>query len=309
MTEFAGADVLSTRDYSREDIEKVLAAAEALLPVARKQKDSDLLKGKILAALFYEPSTRTRLSFETAMLRLGGTVINVIGMDNSSVKKGETLYDTGKMVAGYADVIAMRHPQIGSVKELAGGADIPVLNGGDGPGEHPTQALLDALTIKLECGKIDGLTIAMVGDLKNGRTVHSLSYLLSNFKVNLVFVAPAQLMMADEVKEFLTEKGVKFEETDSLEEALKKADVVYMTRVQKERFADSEEYERLKAYFILTKDLISRTNSGVIVMHPLPRVGEITEDVDGLPNAAYFRQAQNGVAVRMALLAMVLGKV
>lgn len=307
MKDFKGADILSTRDFSREDIEAVLQKAEGFLPIARKEKTSSLLEGKVLAALFYEPSTRTRLSFETAMLRLGGKVINVIGMDNSSVKKGETLYDTGKMVEGYADVIAMRHPEVGSVAELAEGANIPVLNGGDGTGEHPTQALLDVLTIKLECGKIDGLTIALVGDLKNGRTVHSLSYLLSHFNVKLILVSPEQLKMPESVKEFLRSNNVSFEETTSLEESLKKSDVVYMTRVQKERFADPQEYEKLKGYFILTRDLINRTNPKIIVLHPLPRVGEIGVDVDDLAGAAYFRQAQNGIAARMALLAMVLG--
>lgn len=306
---FQGADILSIKDFSKDDIERILFESERMLPIARKEKESGLLDGKILAALFYEPSTRTRLSFETAMLRLGGKVINVVGMDNSSVKKGETLYDTGKMIEGYADVIAMRHPAIGSVKELAEGAGIPVLNGGDGPGEHPTQAILDALTIRLECGKIDGLTIAMVGDLLNGRTVHSLSYLLSNYKIKLIFASPSQLKMPEYVKEYLSARNVEFQETESLEEALNKAEVVYLTRIQKERFADPQEYERLKGFYVLNKNLLEKTNPNVIVMHPLPRVGEINVDVDGFPNAAYFRQAQNGVAARMALLALVLGKI
>ena len=288
MMKFSGADILSTRDFSREDIEAVLARAEELLPVARKQKTSRLLEGKILAALFYEPSTRTRLSFETAMLRLGGKVINVIGMESSSVKKGETLYDTGKMLEGYADVVAMRHPEVGSVAELARGAGIPVLNGGDGAGEHPTQALLDALTIKLERGKIEGLTIAMVGDLKNGRTVHSLSYLLSHYKVKLVFIAPEQLQMPENVKEFLSGLKVDFEESSSLEESLKKCDLVYMTRVQKERFADPAEYERLKDFYVLSRDLIEKTNpKNCRIASSAEGRGEITTDVDSLPGGLF----------------------
>ncbi len=308
MRNFAGSDILSTKDLTREEIEFILSRAEEFLPVARKQKTLNLMEGVVLAALFYEPSTRTRLSFETAMLRLGGKVLNVIGLDNSSVKKGETLYDTGKMVDGYADVIAMRHPAVGSVKELADGAGIPVINGGDGTGEHPTQALLDALTMKLERGGIDGLKIALVGDLKNGRTVHSLAFLLSRFKVQLILVSPKQLGVPEEVKEFLHFSGIGFEETESLEDALKVADVVYMTRIQKERFADPAEYERLKDVFVLDRALMEKTGSKATVMHPLPRVGEINNDMDDLANAAYFRQAQNGIALRMALLALVLGR-
>ncbi len=309
MKNFTGIDILSTGVFVREDIDHVLDVAEKFYPVATKQETSKILEGKVLGALFYEPSTRTRSSFEAAMNRLGGRVITVASAETTSLSKGETLYDTGKMMECYCDVIAMRHPQKGSVAELARGANVPVLNAGDGPGEHPTQALLDMFTIRKERGKIDGLTIAMVGDLKFGRTVHSLSYLLSHYKVKLIFVSPAALKMPDYVKKILTERGVAFEETENLEEGMAKSEVLYDTRVQKERFEDLDEYERLKHYYVLTKDLIERVNPTVTIMHPLPRIGEIHESVDELVGAAYFRQAQNGVAVRMALLALVLGKV
>jgi aspartate carbamoyltransferase len=307
MMEFKGADILSTSGFSREDVDKIMEVAAKFLPVAKKEQTSDILAGKVLAALFYEPSTRTRLSFETAMIRLGGRVLSVVGIDSSSLSKGETLSDTGKIINNYADVIAMRHSQQGSVGEVAAAADVPVINGGDGTGEHPTQALLDIFTILQEKNVVDGLTIAMVGDLKNGRTVHSLSYLLSLFKVKLILVSPEKLKMPVFVTDALKSREIVFTETESLEEALKNAQVVYSTRVQKERFEDPAEYEKYKHYYILTRALIEKYNKDLTILHPLPRVGEIAEDVDGLPGAAYFRQARNGVAVRMALLAMVLG--
>jgi aspartate carbamoyltransferase len=308
MMDFKGADILSTSGFTREDVDKIMEVAAKFLPVAKKEQTSDILAGKVLAALFYEPSTRTRLSFETAMIRLGGRVLTVVGMDSSSLAKGETLSDTGKIINNYADVIAMRHSQQGSVGEVAAAADVPVINGGDGTGEHPTQALLDVFTILQEKNVVDGLTIAMVGDLKNGRTVHSLSYLLSLFKVKLILVSPEKLKMPVFVTDALKSRGIVYTETESLEEALKNAQVVYSTRVQKERFEDPAEYEKYKHYYILSRALIEKYNKDLTILHPLPRVGEITEDVDGLPGAAYFRQARNGVAVRMALLAMVLGK-
>jgi aspartate carbamoyltransferase catalytic subunit len=308
MMDFKGADILTTSAFLREDVDKIMEIANKFLPVAKKEQVSNLLADKVLAALFYEPSTRTRLSFETAMIRLGGRVITVVGMDSSSLAKGETLSDTGKIINNYADVIAMRHPHAGSVNEVADAADIPVINGGDGTGEHPTQALLDVYTILQERKKIDGLTIAMVGDLKNGRTVHSLSYLLSYFNVNLILVSPDKLKMPVHITEYLKGKKISFSETESLEEALRNAQVVYSTRVQKERFEDPAEYEKYKHYYILSRALIEKYNKDLTILHPLPRVGEITVDVDDLPGAAYFRQARNGVAVRMALLSMVLGK-
>ena len=307
MPELFKKNLLSTQDLNSSQIQEVLATAKKMLPYARKEKTSKILEGKVLAALFYEPSTRTRLSFETAMLRLGGEVISAVGMETSSLVKGETLADTGKVVENFADIIAMRHPQPGSVRELSTNCKIPVINAGDGSGEHPTQALLDLFTIIQEHGTIDGLTIALVGDLRFGRTVHSLCYLFSNFNVKLILVSPDRLRMPAEVVDYLRTKKITFEETEKLETALQQAQVLYSTRVQKERFDDLKEYEKFKHYYVLTRALIEKYNPKLTIMHPLPRIGEINEDVDGLPGAAYFRQVQNGVAVRMALLSLILG--
>ena len=305
---FASVNILFARNLNLEDIEKVLLTASELEPIAQKKLTSDLLRNKVLAALFYEPSTRTRLSFETAMNRLGGRVISVLGKDNSSLKKGETLSDTARVISSYADVIAMRHSDAGSVEEFSLGVNVPLINAGDGANEHPTQALTDIFTIEKEKGSINGLTIAMVGDLKYGRTVHSLSYLLSRFSVKLIFVSPPELKMPEAVTAHLREKGVYFEETQNLEEAIKKSDVLYMTRIQKERFATESEYRRHHGVYVLTKGLIERCNQHILILHPLPRYGEISLEIDELAGAAYFRQAGNAVAVRMALLALVLGK-
>ncbi len=265
-----------------------------------------LLKGKILASLFYEPSTRTRLSFEAAMNRLGGGVISAEGMQFSSMYKGETIEDTIRMAGQYADIIVMRHPEKGSADKAAAVSPIPFINAGDGPAQHPTQGLLDLFTIKKEKGKLDGIHITMVGDLKFGRTVHSLSFLLGLYKdVKFTLVSPPELKMPEKVVSFYKDKNIEFEETDDLNKGLD-ADIVYMTRVQSERFEDKAEYERLKLKYILTADHVKGRD--ITVMHPLPRVGEISEDVDLLPNAAYFRQARNGIPVRMALLAMLLGE-
>ncbi len=243
------------------------------------------------------------------MKRLGGQTITAVGQDYSSLAKGESLWDTGKMVEAYADVIVVRHPTLGSADEMARGANVPVINGGDGPGQHPSQALLDMYTLMREKGTIDGLTVMMSGDLKYGRTVHSLCMLLRHFNVKMIFAAPDELKMPTSYLDDLRARGVAFEEVSHLDDGLKKADVVYATRVQGERFTDKAEYERLKLAFVLSKDLLESNNSKITVMHPLPRVGEITTDVDGLPGAAYFRQAANGVQLRMALLALALGKV
>lgn len=311
---FKGRDILSTEQFSREDILHVCEVAKSFEPVAQKREMSDIMKGCVMASLFYEPSTRTRLSFETAMKRLGGMVVTAASEDTSSLSKGETFYDTGKMVSAYADVVAMRHPKKGSVDELARGCSVPVINAGDGPGQHPTQALLDIYTILKERGTVDGLTVCLAGDLKYGRTVHSLLMLLRHFKVKLIFASPVELRMPDEYKQFLHEKNVDFKEVDNLEEGIRGSDVLYMTRVQQERFEDRAEYERLKLAFVLDYSMLERcggvTGSGAItIMHPLPRVGEISMDVDDLPGAAYFRQAANGVPIRMALLALVMGRV
>ena len=266
----------------------------------------DRLKGKVLASLFYEPSTRTRLSFETAMQRLGGSVVTADGFQFSSLYKGETIEDTIMVVGQYVDVIAMRHPEAGSADKAASVSPVPFINAGDGPRQHPTQALLDLYTIQKEIGNIDDLHITMVGDLRYGRTVHSLSFLLGLYNnVKFTLVSPNELTMPKKVTEFYEEKGLEFKEVSEIEEGLD-ADVLYMTRVQKERFADQSEYERLKLKYILTPKHLEGKNC--TIMHPLPRVGEIETGVDSNPKAAYFREVRNGMITRMALLSMLLGK-
>lgn len=295
----------STKQLSRADTEEILRVAKKMQEIRLKGK-SDLLKGKVLASLFYEPSTRTRLSFETAMLRLGGDVLTAEGIQFSSLYKGETIEDTMEMVGQYADIIAMRHPDQGSADKAASASKVPFINAGDGPGQHPTQALLDLYTINDEMGKVDGLKIAMVGDLRYGRTVHSLSYLLGLYEnISFTLISPKELTMPEKVTSFFEEKKIAFSQHDDIAAGLD-CDVLYMTRVQQERFVDKSEYERLKLKYVLTAGQLK--GKKVKILHPLPRVGEIATDVDALPNAVYFRQAGNGVPVRMALLAMLLGK-
>jgi aspartate carbamoyltransferase catalytic subunit len=257
-----------------------------------------------MAALFYEPSTRTRLSFEAAMLRLGG---ETMGTDNarefSSAAKGETLEDTIRIVSGYADVIVMRHNEEGAARRAAAVSSVPIINAGDGPGQHPTQALLDLYTIKDELNRIDGIRVAMVGDLANGRTVRSLTYLLSKFKdIKVWFVAPPLVAMREDLKAHLDEHRIPWVETQDLDSVLPEVDVVYQTRIQKERFADPDDYDSIKGIYRVDKRALSLMRKYAIVMHPLPRVDEIDPEVDDDPRAAYFRQARNGLQVRMALL-------
>lgn len=267
---------------------------------------SDMFKGKVFANLFYEPSTRTRLSFDAAMKHLGASVITADGLQFSSLYKGETIEDTIMVINQYSDLIVMRHPQQGSADMAAAVSDVPFINAGDGPGQHPTQAILDIYTIYKERGTLDGINITMVGDLKYGRTVHSLSFLLGLYDdVTFTLVSPDELKMPEKVTSFFDENGAKYFETTNLEESLE-GDVVYMTRIQQERFADKSEYDRLKNSYTLEAKHVKDRN--ITVMHPLPRLGEISTDVDALPNAAYFRQARNGVVARMALLAMLLNK-
>ena len=262
------------------------------------------LAGQVMAALFYEPSTRTRLSFEAAMLRLGGATM---GTDNarefSSAAKGETLEDTIRIVSGYADVIVIRHNEEGAARRAAAVSSVPVINAGDGPGQHPTQALLDLYTIRDELGRVDGVSVAMVGDLANGRTVRSLTYLLSKFKeVNVWFVAPPQVAMRDDLKAHLDEHHIPWVETQDLDSVLPNVDVVYMTRIQKERFSDADTYNAVKGVYRIDKAAMSAMRKYAILMHPLPRVDEIAPEVDTDDRSAYFRQALNGLHVRMALL-------
>jgi aspartate carbamoyltransferase catalytic subunit len=268
----------------------------------------DLLKGKILANLFYEPSTRTSSSFTAAMERLGGSVIPINEVKYSSVSKGESLADTVRTLECYADVIVLRHPEVGSAAIAAKAARKPVINAGDGIGEHPTQALLDAFTIREEIGHIDGLTVTLLGDLKHGRTVHSLARLLSLYKVKLNYVAPDILRMPAELTDELKAKKVEQAEYSTLDTCLPETDVLYVTRVQKERFSDEAVYESVKGAYVIDPKVLKAARERMIVMHPLPRVGEISMEVDDDPRAAYFRQMEYGLYVRMALLAMVLGK-
>jgi aspartate carbamoyltransferase catalytic subunit len=309
MTDLKGKDILDGAQFSRDDLEHIMAVADSFRQQLQDKPSLDLLKGYVLAALFFEPSTRTRLSFETAMHRLGGSVVGFSSAESTSTAKGETLADTIRTVDQYADLIAMRHPQIGSAKEAAAVAKAPVLNGGDGAGQHPTQAVLDLYTVKHERGQVDGTTIVLCGDLKNGRTVHAGVELYKHYKCQLIMVAPDQLKMPADIVARLRSLGVAVEETPNLEAALAKADVLYMTRIQKERFADVAEYERLKGSYILNREMVERLRPGVTILHPLPRVNEITPDVDSLANAAYFRQVGNGVFIRMALMALIMGKV
>jgi aspartate carbamoyltransferase catalytic subunit len=304
-------DVISIADFSKDDVSAVLAQAGRFESrLIQDRWPLQLLSGRICATVFYEPSTRTRLSFESAMHRLGGSVISVAdALKSSSAVKGETLYDSARMIESYADVIVQRHPAVGSARELAEAASVPVINAGDGTGEHPSQAMLDLYTIERERGSLENLTVAMVGDLKNGRTVHSLSQALSHWGASLVLVSPPALAMPEELLDTLSNNGVSFMQTTDLRAGLAQADVAYVTRVQQERFADSSDYMRYKGVYVINADIVRAAKAGLIVMHPLPRVDEIDTNVDALPNAAYFKQARYGVFVRMALLAMVLGAV
>jgi aspartate carbamoyltransferase catalytic subunit len=294
--------VIESQQFSRPLLEDLLARAEEIK--REPHRFIGRLAGQVMAALFYEPSTRTRLSFEAAMLRLGGATM---GTDNarefSSASKGETLEDTIRIVSGYADVIVLRHNEEGAARRAAAVTSVPIINAGDGPGQHPTQALLDLYTIRDELGRIDGVSVAMVGDLANGRTVRSLTYLLSKFKdVKVWFVAPPQVAMRDDLKAHLDEHHVPWVETQDLDSVLPQVDVVYMTRIQKERFADAESYNAVKGVYRIDTDAIARMRKYAILMHPLPRVDEIAPEVDGDDRAAYFRQARNGLHIRMALL-------
>ncbi len=304
---FEGRDILTTEDLSREDILKIMKVASKMEEIVQQVHISDLLSDKMVAVIFLEPSTRTRLSFETAVHRLGAKFVTIADPKSSSTQKGESLADTARTVAGYVDCIVIRQPQKGGAKIVADAVNIPVINGGDGAGQHPTQALLDLYTIQKEKGTLEGLKVAMVGDLKFGRTVHSLSYALAPFNPEYVYCSPEELKMPEGILKDMGARGIKYTETGDIREALQ-ADILYMTRIQRERFENPADYERLKNSFILTKKLVEAGKENITIMHPLPRVNEIATDVDSLPNAAYFRQAHNGVYVRMALLAMVLGR-
>src|SRR3990172_464031 len=305
---FYGKDILSVSQFGRDDLSYIFGVADEMRAMVERVGTFDLLKGKILANLFYEPSTRTSSSFTSAMERLGGSVIPINEVRYSSVSKGESLPDTVRTLECYADVIVLRHPEVCASALAARYARKPVINAGDGIGEHPTQALLDLFTILEELGRIDGLTVTMLGDLKYGRTVHSLARLLSLYDVRLHYVSPEILRMPAELIEEVRARGVAQSEHLELEAVLPESDVLYVTRVQKERFDDLQVYEVVKGFFVVTPETMGRAKEKMIVMHPLPRVGEIAMEVDDDPRAAYFRQMEYGLYVRMALLALVLGK-
>ncbi len=301
--EFKGRDIVSIRDFTREEIDHVLETTDKLEAL---QETSHMLRGKIMATLFFEPSTRTRLSFESAMFRMGGDCLGFAEPKAASVEKGENLADTVRVVENYADILVIRHPLEGAARLAADYASVPVINAGTGAEEHPTQALLDLYTIKRECGKIDGLNVALVGDLRYGRTVHSLAYALSLYKVNLYLVSPDLLRMRQEVLDEVYAR-IKVEETTEIEKAIPSADIIYVTRIQKERFGDLAEYEKVRGSYRLTAEQLKPAKPNMIIMHPLPRVDEIADDVDETPHSKYFKQVRYGLLTRMSLIGLVLG--
>jgi aspartate carbamoyltransferase len=309
MAPWYGKDILSVKQFSRADLEYVFGVSHEMRAMVERIGTFDLLKGKILANLFYEPSTRTSSSFMAAMQRLGGAVIPINEVRYSSVAKGESLPDTVRTLACYVDVIVIRHPEVGSAALAAKYAGKPVINAGDGAGEHPTQALLDCFTIREEMGRLDNLHVTMLGDLKYGRTVHSLARLLTRFNgITLSYVSPESLRMPREVMDEVAEKGLPQAEHTTLDKVLPATDVLYVTRVQRERFEDPLLYDKVRDAYIITPEVLAGAKKEMIVMHPLPRVTEISMACDEDPRAAYFRQMEYGLFVRMALLAMVLGK-
>lgn len=294
------------KDFSRKEIDFVLDTAEKLEPVAKGLEMSRLLDGKVVALLFFEPSTRTRLSFETAVHRLGGKLINLGSVEASSVMKGENLADTIRVVSGYADVIVMRHPKDGAGRMASEFSSVPIINGGDGSVHHPTQTFLDLYTIRRE-SHLEGLKIAMAGDLKYGRTVHSLCHALSLYGAEMTFVSPPELRMPPEIVRDLKKQNIKVRETDSFDGVLGDVEILYMTRVQRERFPDPEEYLKVADSLRIDAELLKDARPDLKVLHPLPRINEIKPDVDSTPHARYFEQAFYGVPIRMALLALVTG--
>ncbi|MCI9259034.1 MAG: aspartate carbamoyltransferase [Romboutsia sp.] len=301
-----GRNLIQPEDFSVEEINQILSLSQNI--IENPSKYSRVCEGKLLATLFYEPSTRTRLSFESAMYRLGGSVVGFSEPNSSSVSKGESLGDTIRTVSCYADVIVMRHPVAGSAEEAAKYTEIPFINAGDGGNQHPTQTLTDLLTIKSLKGSLDNHTIGLCGDLKNGRTVHSLVKAMSRYKgTKFIFISPDELKMPKYIKEAIQEQGHAYYETNNLDEVIGSLDILYMTRVQRERFENQEQYEKLKNYYILNKSKMQNAREDMLVMHPLPRVNEIDAEVDFDERAVYFKQAKYGMFVRMALIMKLLG--
>jgi len=314
---FAGQHILSVSQFERADIEAIFAVADRMGPYARRRRVTRVLEGAILGAMFFEPSTRTRVSFGCAFNLLGGNVRETTGFEHSAIAKGESLYDTARVVSGYSDVIAMRHPEAGSVSEFASASRVPVINGGDGANEHPTQALLDLYTIRSEMqgrgGGIDGLRIALIGDLRYGRTVHSLCKLLCLFEnLSVHLISPVELQMPGDIVEAMRSAGHRVTETDVLEQNIAHVDIAYSTRIQEERFGSREEADIYRGRFRLNQNIYTEhCEPNTVIMHPLPRdsranANELDNDLNDNPNLAIFRQTDNGVLVRMALFAMVL---
>jgi aspartate carbamoyltransferase catalytic subunit len=295
--------LVSITDFSKDEILKTLDLAAEF----ERNPNQNILNNKVVASIFFEPSTRTRLSFETAVNRLGGRIIGFSDSANTSVSKGETLKDTISMIANYADLIIMRHYIEGAARYASEISKIPVINAGDGANQHPSQTLLDMYSIKKTQGKLENLSITMIGDLKYGRTVHSLLMAMSHFNTTFKFIAPAELQMPVEYKNYLDKLGLKYSEHTELTENISDTDIIYMTRVQRERFSDLLEYEKVKNIYVLTNEMLENTKPNVKVLHPLPRVGEIDVNVDDNPKAYYFTQSLNGVYTRMAIIACVLG--
>jgi len=303
-----GKDVLNAAQFSLKELDLIMNTAARFEKRVKSGEVINSLEGQVVASLFFEPSTRTLLSFETAINRLGARVVSMANAATFSVAKGETLADTIRTVDGYVDIIVIRHPMKGSAQIAADNAIHPVINGGDGAGQHPTQALLDLYTIRKEKGILSGQTITFLGDLKNGRTVHSLGYFMTLFQNKMIFVSPESLKMPAEITQDLRSRGAEIEETEDVGKALSDSDLVYVTRVQRERFENPEEYEKVKGVYVINRKMIKKAKKGITILHPLPRVDEIAIDVDDYEGAAYFRQAHNGLYVRMALLALISGK-
>ncbi|MEM2239035.1 MAG: aspartate carbamoyltransferase [Candidatus Bathyarchaeia archaeon] len=307
MPSIKGRDVISIMDFTKEEIEYILSKTDEIQRLSLERRE--LLKGKVMAILFFEPSTRTRISFEAAMKKLGGETVDMSEPKRASIEKGENLTDTIRVIDNYVDVIVIRHPLEGSARLAAEVAENPVINGGSGAEEHPTQALLDLYTIKREKGRIDGLTIAFVGDLKYSRTVHSLSIALTNYNIKKVyFISPSILKMRREILEYVSNR-LPIEELDDVNDVIEEVDVLYVTRIQKERFSDISEYMRVKGSYKITLDHVKKMKMDAIIMHPLPRVDEIDYSVDQMPQAKYFRQVYYGLLIRMSLLSLILGAV
>ncbi|WEU41025.1 MAG: aspartate carbamoyltransferase [Candidatus Odinarchaeum yellowstonii] len=302
---FKNKSIISIRDMNRSEIDYIIKSAEILQDKWKNYTNS--LKDRILGTLFFEPSTRTRISFETAMKRLGGMVVGFSAPEGSSLAKGENLIDTVRVVENYCDAIVLRHPLEGAARLAAKYVKIPVINAGTGAEEHPTQALLDLYTIFKEKGGIDGLNIALLGDLKYGRTIHSLTYALSNYKVKLTLVSPPLMKIREEIIEDLRNKKIEVTETSSLDAVINELDVLYVTRIQRERFADPTEYERVKGSYRIDLKILKSAKKDLIIMHPLPRLDEISQDVDATNHAVYFKQVKYGLIVRMAILLLIFG--